>query len=145
MRRVRILAVFAVTLFLGACASKGVDLVGNGTTEVLTSDSEKGQVVAPKVEQYGDNVLVRGRVANVSQGRILKGQVNVDLIDARGVRIDTVNTQYRFRHNASRVSRTATFTARLHMVPPEGSKVVINHEDSRPTGEQTPDGKLSIL
>lgn len=142
---VRVVGLLVITLLLGACASRGVDLVGNGTTEVMTSDSDKGKVVAPKVEQYGDSVLVRGRVANVSEGRILKGAVSVDLFDARGVRIDTVDTRYRFRHNASTVSRTAPFTARLHIVPPQGSKVVINHEDKRPTGGQTQDGKLSIM
>ena len=139
------LAILVVLSSLSGCAVKGVDLVQNGTTSIDERASNNGSIVASKVEQYGETVLVRGRVARADTRRLIKGFVQVDVFNEKGVRIDTASSLYRFRHNGSHVASTAPFTARLNIVPPAGSQVKINHRDDRKQMEESGKGSLSIM
>lgn len=145
MRKRLYFSLLATVLGMGGCAiGQPVNLVENGTTVVDTHSSANGEIVNAKVEQYGEDVLVRGRVAKDEERRLLKGYVQVDVFDKNGVRIDSVSSLYRFSHNTSRSANTAPFSAKLHVVPPAGSHVMINHRDSR-DGRKDNSAVLSIM
>ena len=140
----KLIFILMVPMLAAGCATKGIDLTENGNTQIEVGNTDKATVVTPKLEQYGDQVVVRGRVAKQSNQRILKGFVKIDVIDANGIRVDTAEAPYRFRGSPSRKSKSASFSAKLNAVPPVGSTVVIDHKDTRKEmGKDT--GAISIM
>lgn len=139
--------IVAVALLMNGCAYlKGVDLVANGSTQVRVSASDQATVVAPRVQQYGDQIYVEGKVLNTGPNRIVQGFVQVDVIDAKGARIDTAKSRYSFRHFGSAKSKIAGFSTELSVVPPKGSTVIIQHYDNRDKfDEDTGSGSIEIM
>lgn len=144
---VALVLIVASVLVINGCAYlNGVDLVANGSTQVRISASDQATVVAPRVQQYGDQIYVEGKVLNTGPKRIVQGFVQVDVIDAKGARVDTAKSRYSFRHFGSTKSKVAGFSTELSITPPAGSTVIIQHYDDREQyDDDTGTGSLEIM
>jgi len=143
MKLITSLAVCGALALLAGCANRGVNLVDSGAVSIDQGDSKRSGVTGVRVRQIGDETVVDGAVVRADGVRGLKGYVQVDVVDSRGVRVDHVDSRYAFRKTGTREARTALFSAHLSGPVPAGSVVVVKPKDSlEGYGENT--GTLSL-
>lgn len=130
MKPIHVLAVCGALALVPGCASRGVNLVDSGAVTLETGASKRAEVVGVRVRQLGDQTVVDGAVVRSEGTRILKGFVQVDVIDERGVRVDSADTRYTFRKTGNREARTALFSARFTTPVPTGAVVVVQPKDT---------------
>jgi len=130
MKLITSLAMCSALALSAGCANRGVNLVESGTVSVEQGDSKRSGVTGVRVRQVGDQTVVDGAVVRADGVRGLKGYVQVDVIDSRGVRIDSADSRYAFRKTGTREARTALFSAHLSAPVPAGSVVVVQPKDS---------------
>lgn len=126
------IALLALVLVLGGCASTGVDLVKENNIALQADNSPKGEIRSIKVRKYNDKVLITGLIAKNKNKRLLKGHVHIDVFDKSNNIQQTIESDYRFRRSgASRTASAARFTASLDVEPSPDSRVVITHHDAK--------------
>jgi len=142
MKKLTVLLMF---IALSGCATfKGVDLVENETTHISAENSQKVNVKTIRVTQHNDTVYVKGRVARDKDIRIHKGFVTVDLYNERGVRIDSIDANIRFKRRGSRFLRSGTYSAQLEEIPQKNSKVVVRARDYKKESDKG-SGTLKLM
>ena len=139
------LSFLAILMLLTACATPGINLVENGTTEVDMQASQKMSVVKVNVKQAeGELPIVKGLVVRASNRRFAKGYVTVDLYDDRGVRIDSIDAKVNYKRQGSKSTRQGRFIAQLEEEVPKNSRIVVRPHDKR-IDSGNGSGTMSIL
>lgn len=132
----------AAVLIVG-CASRATAPTSMDNFHVVKEHSQKGEIDRVQVFEENGATIVQGAVIRRTSSSILNGHVHVDLVDQRGVRVDTAVASYRLPKYGRRVARSAVFYAQLSTRVYPDSMVVVRHHDAHFTGHPM-DGTLQI-
>jgi len=118
-------------LSLGACASKGINLVKSGDLSIETSGSNNIKIVDVRVKQLENEVLIHADVKPVKAVRFFSpGHLSFELFMADGNQFfDLDVTRYSNKHSDGHRSKMkhASFWVRMPLDIPKGSKLKVTH------------------
>lgn len=143
MKNIFLLVIGATLIMTVGCAGHPINLVETGVVTVETGESNRAEVAGVRVRQVGFQTIVDGAIVRSEHTRILKGFVRVDVIDSRGVRVDSNDTRFTFRKSGIREAKTALFSARFSSPIAAGSKIVVQPNDTL-EGYQEDTGVLTL-
>lgn len=122
-----VIFIMASTFALSACTVKPLPPTVSGSLATNIQQASEVQIVQTSARQDGENVVVDGRVKRkVTGGRgVVKGHIDIKIIDAEGKIIDRVVTGVSPEIIPKRGGMTSSFTARIPMMAPQGSVVSV--------------------
>jgi len=125
-------ALFLISLLsLGACASKGINLIKSGDLRVETNGSNQVKITNVHVKQLEYEVLIHADVRPVKAVRFFSpGHLSFELFTADGHQFFNLDvTRYSDRHGDGHRSKMkhASFWVRMPLDIPRGSRLVVTH------------------
>lgn len=139
-RRAAILG--AATVFLAACAPRGVDLTRDRTATIEAAPSKNVRFRRTRAHQSSETLLVSGQVHGTRRSAFpASGHVDVAVLAPDGAVLAETRTSGMHvpRRRPGRTSTGRRFAARLPVVPPVGSVIRLTfHSGRHPTAEAPP-------
>lgn len=117
----------ASAFVLSACTIKPLPPTGPGSLTTNIQQASEVQIVQTSARQDGENVVVYGRVKRkITGGRgVVKGHIDIKIIDAEGKVIDRVVTSVSPKIVPKSGGMTSSFTARIPVIAPQGSVISV--------------------
>ncbi|MBV5329527.1 MAG: hypothetical protein JZU65_18190 [Chlorobium sp.] len=120
-----VLLIMASTFALAACTVKPSSPPAPDSLATKILSTSEVQIVQTSARQDGENIVVDGQVRRtVTGGRgIIKGHIDIGIIDTEGNTIGRVVTNVSPEIIPNRGVMTSSFTTRIPLVAPQGSVV----------------------